>query len=85
MKNFEFHRLILPTFLHVDLWHILMNTISMIFLGYEIEAILGKLWYSVLFFGSSINGFLFSAVCYPNTHTVGASAGIMGLFGFFVV
>ena len=84
LRSFQIHRLIIPIVLHFGFWHILLNTISLLFLGYEIEERLGRSRYLMLYFGASVNGFLFSCVGYPSTLTAGASAAILGLFGYYV-
>lgn len=83
--QFQIHRLVMPAFLHFDIGHITLNTLMLLFLGFDPEEQLGRVQYLVIYFGSSVFGFMLSAVGLPTTLTAGASAAIMGLFGFWLV
>jgi len=85
IKNFQIHRLIMPAFLHFDIMHIATNTISLFFLSFEPETTMGRNKFTVLYFGSSVYGFILSCLASPYTLTAGASAAIMGLFGYMIV
>ena len=79
-------RLVTAAFLHVEVWHLVINMISLWFLGPALERILGRLRFVGLYLVAALAG---SAVAYaftsPDTPIVGASGAIFGLFGATVV
>ena len=85
LRFFHLHRLIMPAFLHLNTTHILLNTVSACFLSFDPEDELGKKRFLILYFGSSLYGFLLSCVGLPTTLTAGASAALMGLVGYLLV
>ncbi len=85
LRSFQIHRLLVPVFLHFDVWHLLTNVVSALFLSFEPEDSLGLKRFLILYFGSSVYGFLLSCVALPVYLTAGASAAIMGLMGYFLV
>ncbi|WP_102274568.1 rhomboid family protein [Cytobacillus massiliigabonensis] len=76
----EWWRFFTPIILHIGILHLLMNTVSLYYLGTVIERIFGKsrflLIYLIAGFGGSIASFIFS----PSL-SAGASGAIYGLFG----
>ncbi|WP_313798283.1 rhomboid family intramembrane serine protease [Cytobacillus sp.] len=76
----EWWRFFTPIILHIGLLHLLMNTVSLYYLGTVIERIFGKwrflLIYLIAGFGGSIASFIFSPAI-----SAGASGAIYGLFG----
>ena len=85
LVHFHIHRLILPAFFHFSPMHFLGNCLSGIILSFEPEFKLGKIGFLILYMGSSIYGFILSSILNPNVLTAGASAAILGLFGYFIV
>jgi membrane associated rhomboid family serine protease len=81
LHNFEIHRLVMSFFLHLNFMHLFSNVITLFLAGYSAETTLGRLRYLGLIFGASISGSLISALINPNIFTVGASGGILGIFG----
>jgi membrane associated rhomboid family serine protease len=79
-------RLLTAAFLHLDLWHLLINMFSLWVLGPPLEYLLGRFRFAALYLGSALAG---SAVAYaftsPLVPVVGASGAIFGLFGATVV
>lgn len=81
---FNLHRLIMPTFLHLNIAHLFSNMLALVIFGFDCEAILGRNKYLFLYFGTGITGaFLQSAL--DNEMGVGASSSLMGIVGFFVI
>lgn len=76
----EWWRFFTPIILHIGILHLLMNTVSLYYLGTIIEKIFGKwrflLIYLIAGFGGSVASFIFS----PSI-SAGASGAIYGLFG----
>lgn len=82
----EWWRLFTSGFLHYGPLHVGMNMLALWILGRDIELILGRIRYLVLYFGSMLGGsaavFAFGAV---ETGTAGASGAIYGLMGAILV
>ncbi|GAK46959.1 membrane-associated serine protease [Secundilactobacillus oryzae JCM 18671] len=81
----EVWRLITPAFLHIGFEHILLNGITLYFLGVQIERIFGHWRYLVIFLVTALGGNVASFVFSPNSLSAGASTAIFGLFGAFLM
>jgi rhomboid protease GluP len=79
----QWWRLLTAGFLHGGVLHILMNSWVLFDLGTQIEETFGTSRYLVLYFTSTITGFLASYYWSPAI-SMGASAGIMGLIGAMI-
>lgn len=55
------HRLIMPVFLHLNIWHIAWNMIALVMLGNSTEFFFGPYNFFVLLVMSGLGGNLFSA------------------------
>lgn len=79
----EYWRLITAGFLHGSLLHIAFNGWALFVLGAQVEEVFATPRFLVIYFASTVGGFLLSA--YRNMGlSIGASAGIMGLIGAMV-
>jgi membrane associated rhomboid family serine protease len=80
--NHQYYRLVTSMFLHVNLLHIVMNMIALIWVGQYLERLLGPARYLAVYLlgglGGSVAVFLVGARFTP---VVGASGAIFGLFG----
>ncbi|GAA5140388.1 rhomboid family intramembrane serine protease [Nocardioides marinquilinus] len=78
--------LITNAFLHVEIWHIAANMLSLFVLGPQVEAVLGRTRFLAVYLLSALSG---STVVYwfsgPGDFTLGASGAIFGLFGALAV
>jgi len=78
----QYWRLVTAGFLHASVIHVALNTFSLVYAGRYLEPRLGMLRFAAVFLVSVVLGdvaaYLTSG---PRTVTVGASGGIMGLFG----
>jgi len=89
----EWYRLITAAFLHVPLnqgtfgiTHILFNMWALWVLGPQLEQVLGRLRFTVLYFLSALGGNVLLFLVDPGQPALGASGAIFGLFAaFFVV
>ena len=79
----QWWRLITAGFLHGGLLHILMNSWVLFDLGAQVEETYGTSRYLVLYFVSTITGFMASAY-WSSALSIGASAGIFGLIGAMI-
>ena len=89
LRGKQFHRLITAGFVHVGLWHLAFNMITLYFFGPYMERILGTGAFIVLYFGSELAAHGLSLVLHrdnANYAAIGASGAISGvLFGFALV
>ncbi|NLR31271.1 rhomboid family intramembrane serine protease [Levilactobacillus tujiorum] len=80
----EWWRLVTPMFLHIGFTHILMNMITLYFVGMQIEAAFGHTRFLVLFLVAGVGGNV-ASFCFSNSLSAGASTAIFGLFGAFMM
>lgn len=81
----QWWRLITPVFVHIGFTHLLINSITLYFLGMYIEVLFGHWRMFIIYFVSAITGNLLSAFWLPNGLSAGASTAIFGLFGAFLM
>ena len=81
--NHEYYRLITASFFHADLIHLLCNMYSLAIIGKELETVLGKKKFIVVYFMSALIGSLLSGVL-ASYSSIGASGAIFGLMGALV-
>lgn len=79
-------QLLTSMFTHVEVWHIGFNMLALWFLGPQLEAVLGRARFLVLYFVSGLAG----SVCVywfsgQDSLTVGASGAIFGLLGALLI
>ena len=78
--------LITSAFMHVQPWHIASNMLALYLFGPQLEAILGRARFLVVYLVSGLTG---SAVVFwlaaPDGYTLGASGAIFGLLGAVLV
>jgi rhomboid protease GluP len=79
----QWWRLITAGFLHAGLFHILMNSWVLFDLGTTVEQFFGTRRMLVIYFVSTVTGFLASMYWTPNL-SVGASAPVFGLIGAMI-
>ncbi|MBI4873132.1 MAG: rhomboid family intramembrane serine protease [Acidobacteria bacterium] len=79
----QWWRLVTAGFLHGGLFHILMNSWVLFDLGAQVEEIFGQRRLIVIYFVSTVGGFMASTLWSPAL-SVGASAGVFGLIGAMI-
>lgn len=90
-KNFiyganEWWRIISAGFLHVDLFHILMNTLVLLQTGVLVESLYGKKQMIIIYLTSVVTSSLLALIMMDGgTVSLGASGGIFGLVGAIIV
>lgn len=77
-------RLVTPIFLHIGFTHILMNSITLYFLGAEMELIYGSLRFLIVYLLGGIMGNSLS-FAFSNSLSAGASTSLFGLFAAAIV
>lgn len=76
-------------FLHVDIWHLVVNLMGLWFFGRFVESVLGLKRFLFAYFGSGVVGGLLQSLLmllFPahfGVFVFGASAGIMGIYAIF--
>ncbi|MEG0076567.1 rhomboid family intramembrane serine protease [Anaerorhabdus sp.] len=81
----EFFRLLTVGFVHVDLFHFLMNMAALMSLGQICERIYKKWQFLLILLGSILCGSLFIFAAQDNVLTVGLSGGLYGLMAALLV
>ena len=78
--NGEWWRFITPIFVHIGFLHLLMNSISLYFIGSEVEKIYGSTRFFIIYIFSGFAGVLGSFI-FTTSLSAGASGAIFGCFG----
>jgi membrane associated rhomboid family serine protease len=85
-SNGEWYRLFTAPLLHASLAHILGNGIALLWGGWLLERLVGRLWFFAFFAIGALGGSLFSLAVNPvNLVAVGASGALMGMFAALFV
>ncbi len=84
-NDHEYYRLITHMFLHGGTDHLLSNMVALFFIGNQVELLLGKRKYLVLYFISGILAgtvsIIYNMINSTDTSSIGASGAIFGIFG----
>jgi membrane associated rhomboid family serine protease len=81
----EYWRLVSSGFLHVGLFHIFVNMMSLYFVGTVLEPAIGRLNFVAVYFASLLAGSFGALLFQPDVQTAGASGAIFGIFGALIV
>jgi membrane associated rhomboid family serine protease len=81
----EYWRLVTAGFLHVGLFHIFVNMMSLYFVGAVLEPAIGRLNFIAVYFASLLAGSFGALLLQPGAQTAGASGAIFGIFGALIV
>jgi len=81
----EYWRLLSAGFLHDGIFHILVNMLSLYFVGNALEPMIGRVNMLAVYFASLLAGSFGALLFAPHTPVVGASEAIFGLFGALIV
>jgi rhomboid protease GluP len=80
----EAWRLITSCFLHIGIFHLLMNLYALFYIGLLLEPYLGKSRFATAYILSGITGSIASIFWNDLTISAGASGAIFGMYGVFV-
>lgn len=83
--NGEPWRILTYAFLHSNLWHLLVNTFGLVFIGPYVERYLGRWRFLATYLFAAVMGGLMSLTMLPIDKSVGASGAILGLCGAAVL
>ena len=82
----EYWRFITPIFLHIGLTHFVVNSVTLYFIGQQVEAIYGHFRFGVLYLLAGVAGNVVSfAFGNANSISAGASTSLFGLFAAYIV
>ena len=81
----EWWRLFLHMYLHAGVLHMLFNIFSLLFVGKVVEKKIGSLSYLLLYHVIAVANAIIMCLIFPNSISVGASAGIFGMIGVLCV
>jgi membrane associated rhomboid family serine protease len=81
----EWWRLFTGPLLHGNVMHFIFNASALIGLGRLMEVLTSRYYLALIFGVSALSGSIFSLFLLPNTTSVGASGGLLGLIGFLAV
>lgn len=82
IQNRQYERIMVSTFLHVDIIHLLFNMFSFYSFAFHLEQLMGRVLLLVLFFGSALGGDLLALVIHrkqPGYRAAGASGAVSGV------
>ncbi len=85
IESREYYRFVTAFFLHVDPVHLFINLISLGVLGGMLERFFGRARYFNILILSTLSGWFFSLIFSQYNLVVGASGGVFGLFGAYLV
>ena len=80
IDEFEYYRLFTGAFLHADVFHLMFNMYALYIIGKQLETMLGRWKYTIIYFFSLLAGSLLSIVL-NDAQSIGASGAIFGLMG----
>ena len=80
VKAGEVWRLFTSMFIHIGIIHLVVNMNALKIIGKQVESLLGRIKFLIIFIGSGIVGSLFSVVMNSSV-SAGASGAIFGLLG----
>jgi len=81
LESSEWYRVLTAIILHGDVVHVVMNGLSLLFVGYLLEGLVGRLWFAALFIIGGLCGSAMSLMLNDaSVISVGASGAIMALF-----
>ena len=81
----EWWRLFLHMYLHAGVLHMLFNIFSLLFVGKVVEKKMGSLPYLLLYHVIAVVNAIIMCLIFPDSISVGASAGIFGMIGIVCV
>ena len=81
IREGEIWRLVLPAILHGGILHIFMNLAFQTYLCYTYERLWGTGRIAYFYFLTAIGASIMSAVCSPQSVSVGASGSLFGMLG----
>jgi membrane associated rhomboid family serine protease len=85
VRDGEIWRLFTATLMHANLNHFLLNFLALLHFSRIIEQTVQRAYVPLVFVLTAPVGSIFSVLFYPNSTSIGASGGLMGLLGFITM
>lgn len=85
VRNGEIWRLFTATLMHANFTHFWLNFLALLHFSRIIEQTVQRAYVPLVFVLAAPVGSIFSVLFYPNSTSVGASGGLMGLLGFITI
>jgi membrane associated rhomboid family serine protease len=85
VNQHEYWRIVTAGFLHDGVLHILVNMLSLYFVGSVLEPAVGRVNFAAIYLASLLAGSFGALLFQPLAPTVGASGAIFGIFGALIV
>jgi rhomboid protease GluP len=80
----QWWRLVTNCFIHIGVFHLLMNMYALLFIGAQLEPLIGKTRFTAAYIITGIGASLTSLWWHDFTISAGASGAIFGLYGVFL-
>ena len=80
----QWWRLLTNCFVHIGIFHLLMNMYALLFIGAQLEPLIGKTRFTAAYIVTGIGASLTSLWWHDFTISAGASGAIFGLYGLFL-
>lgn len=80
----EIWRLLTSAFLHIGIFHLLMNMYALFYIGILLEPLLGKTRFLAGYLIAGVAASVTSVLLHGNTVSAGASGAIFGMYGIFL-
>ena len=84
IRTGEYYRLFTSMFLHGNLFHLGFNMYALYIIGSQLEGVMGKAKFLIIYLLSGLSGSLFSMIFIGDGISLGASGAIFGLMGALV-
>lgn len=81
----QWWRLFTAMFIHIGFEHLVLNMVTLYFIGWQTEMLFGHWRYLVIYLLSGVGGNIASYAFNPHSLSAGASTAIFGLFGAFLM
>ena len=85
VRNGEIWRLFTATLMHAGFMHFWFNILALLHFAKTVEQTVQRALVPLVFVLTGPVGSVFSVLLYPNSTSVGASGGLMGLLGFITI
>ncbi|CAH1850365.1 rhomboid family intramembrane serine protease [Convivina intestini] len=84
-QEHQYWRLLSPLFIHLSWSHLILNMLTLWFLGMMIEPLFGSIRFGLIYLVGGLGGNLLSYWWAPQTISAGASSAVFSLLGAFLV
>ncbi len=83
--NFNIFTAVTSNFIHLNIYHLLLNVIMLLIFGIHLEKYIGSLKFALIFFLGGIIGNMIQSLLIPGSFILGASSAIFAIIGSVVM